>query len=85
MKGRPAVEQREMNWFTMGDDYGNGYESLGFFPLEQTADGDFICPKCGKPATYWEGQLNQDCMGSAIIGWSYDCWDCHIYTGAHEI
>lgn len=79
-------EQREMNWFTMGDlNSGEGMDSLGFFPLETTPDGDFICPQCGKVTTYWEGQIGEDRMGNAITGWSFDCWNCHICTGVHEL
>lgn len=38
------------------------------------------CPKCGKPAEYWEGQIDQDFMGNDIDGWNYECYHCHIGT-----
>ena len=73
------MKKREICWFiSEGDD------SIGFFPLDVTSDGDYICPKCGKVASYWEGTISQDCMGSDIRGWSYDCMACGITTGAEE-
>lgn len=71
---------REMNWFTQETD-----DSLGFFPLETTPAGDFICPKCGKVATYWEGIYDQDRIGNDIRGWSYDCVPRGICTAVHEL
>lgn len=70
---------KEVNWFTL-----EGFDSLGFLSTQLTADGDYICPKCGKPATYWEGTFDQDRMGNDIQGWSYDCFACGIGTGAEE-
>jgi len=70
---------KEVNWFKL-----EPFDSLGFFPTEITYHGDYICPKCGKPATYWEGIIDQDRMGNDIRGWSYDCFPCGITTGAEE-
>ena len=71
----------EINWFTLDDNA----DSIGFYETEKTFNGDFICPKCGKVATYWEGMIDQDRMGNDIQGYSYDCWNCKITTGAREL
>jgi hypothetical protein len=74
-----SFAQAHVNWFTHETD-----DSLGFFPLETTHGGDYICPKCGKVAEYWEGIISQDRMGNDIRGWSYDCFPCKIGTMVHE-
>lgn len=73
---------KEINWFTMDDNFG----SLGFLPTEIDGEsGDFICPKCGNPCTYWEGVVSQEFVtGNDIRGWSFDCFPCSITTGAEE-
>ena len=73
------MPKREMNWFDVEDN------SIGFFPLETTADGDFLCPQCGLVCNYWEGAIGQDRQGNDILGWTYDCWHCGITTDAHEL
>lgn len=70
---------RMVEWFTMWTTDKES-ESIGKFPLEQAADGDYICPKCGKPAEYDEGQIDQDRMGNDIYGWWFDCYQCGIGT-----
>ncbi len=70
---------REMNWFTIDE-----FDSLGFFPLSKDSAGDYICPKCGKSATYWEGVIDQDRQGNDIRGWSYDCYPCGICSQVEE-
>ncbi len=78
---------RKVNWFTM-DDYP---DSIGILDTEvkqgnwdDADDFTYICPKCGKPSTYWEGTFDQDRMGNDIRGWSFDCFNCKITTGAEE-
>jgi DNA-directed RNA polymerase subunit RPC12/RpoP len=68
---------REVNWFTIDE-----FDSLGFFPLVKDSEESYICPRCGKPATYWEGVFDQDRQGNDIRGWSFDCFPCGITTGA---
>lgn len=70
-----------IEWFTLDDEC----KSVGSFETEANYHGDYYCPKCGKLATYWEGMIDQDRMGNDIEGCSYDCWDCHITTGALPI
>lgn len=72
---------KSVNWFTMDDDF----NSLGFLDTELTFEGDYICPKCGNPAQYWEGTVDQDRMGNDIQGYSYDCYDCKITTGTDSL
>ena len=74
------MRTKDVNWFTL-----ERFDSLGFLETEITHDGDYICPKCGKPAHYWEGTFEQDRMGNDVQGWSYDCFDCGITTGVEEI
>lgn len=60
-------------------------EHVCFAPTEQTDDLEaYLCPKCGKPCEYWEGQIDEDPMGGTISGWAYDCWECHIHSTAAE-
>lgn len=74
------VGQRQMNWYKNDDE-----ESLvGAFPLNVNDEGDYICPLCGQVATAWEGQVDEDRMGNAIRGWSYDCYPCGIYSEIEE-
>jgi len=73
------MAQRDIEWFTLEE-----WESVGKFPLQTTPRGDYICPKCGKPAEYWEGAFEQDRMGNDIEGWSYDCYGCKISTEITE-
>ena len=70
---------REIEWVNVQ----NG-ESVGKFPLKRTISGDYICPQCGKPAEYAEGEFDQDRMGNAICGWWFTCWPCGIGTEATE-
>lgn len=42
------------------------------------------CPLCGKPADYWEGQIDQDFMGNDIEGWNYVCYGCMVGTDLIE-
>ena len=72
-----------IEWFTMWTP-DKEPESDGKFPLDQTDDGDYICPKCGKPAEYDEGEIDQDRQGNYISGWWFACWNCHIDTEAVE-
>jgi hypothetical protein len=67
------TRKREIHWVDLAEG-----ESVGVFPLEETASGDYICPKCGQTTHYWEGQIDQDRMGNDIDGWSFDCWTCGI-------
>lgn len=74
-------KQRVIEWFTLDD----RFDSVGEFPLETTYEGGYVCPKCGKPAEYWEGTFDQDRMGNDIQGWSYDCFHCGIGTSVEEL
>lgn len=72
--------EQDVCWYTLSDDF----ERVGLFPIKTNEAGDYICPKCGKPATYWEGTVIQDIMGNDISGWSWDCHDCAIGTAVQE-
>lgn len=74
------MSRREIKWFDMETD-----ECLGSFPLNLNNVGDYVCPKCGKPAEYREGTIGQDRMGNDINGRSFDCYQCHIYSQAEEL
>lgn len=70
---------RLIEWFEME----NG-TSIGFFPLQQTPSDDYLCPQCGKPTQYSEGQIDELPNGAEVRGWWFACWDCHIDTEATE-
>lgn len=74
---------RTQAWFTLWSAETTDVETVekvGDFPLEKTATGDYICPKCGKPTEYVEAQIDQDFMGNDIYGWWFDCYQCGIGT-----
>lgn len=70
---------RNVKWFDL-----DTFEEVGEFPLQLADNDDYICPKCGSPAVYWEGQIGQDYMGNDIRGWSFDCWACKIHSEVVE-
>lgn len=74
-----------IEWFTLNYELDGEPESVGKFPLQTTAYGDWLCPKCGKEATYRVGQIDQDFMGNDIDGDWYDCYSCMIGTEPEEL
>lgn len=72
-------KQRSIEWFTLDDG-----DAMGPYPLTTNDNDDWLCPKCGKPCEYWEGQIDQDRMGNDIRGWAFHCYDCGIGSEATE-
>lgn len=80
--------QKTVEWFKLWEPGETDIESpykVGEYPLIVTTNGDYICPQCGQPADYVEGQIDQDFQGNDIGGWWYDCYKCGIGTEPVEI
>ena len=73
-----------LNWFQ--DTEMDRGESIGCFRDDLPFDYPPDCPKCGKPAQYWEGQIGEEqYTGRAIYASHYYCPDCHIKTMTEEV
>ncbi|MBQ1460675.1 MAG: hypothetical protein IIT82_07620 [Selenomonas sp.] len=55
---------------------------MAVFQLQKDTTNNFICPKCGKPLHFVDGQAVQIVQGradmSAVLP-KYECYDCGIY------
>jgi len=56
------------------------YEEIVREMIPAYEEDNLHCPKCGKQATYEEGQIDQDITGNDIHGYWYTCHDCRIGT-----
>jgi len=59
-------------------------ESIGKFATRLTATDGYICPKCGDPCTFREGQIDELPNGAEVRGWWFDCYNCGISSEAVE-
>jgi hypothetical protein len=76
---------KSVDWFTLWSEDNPHAEKFGSFEVESSDTGGYICPKCHQPATYVEGQIDEDFMGNRIDGWWFDCYKCGIGTTPVEL
>lgn len=53
--------------------------------LPSSYGGECVCPLCGSQTVWWEGQIDEDEMGSAIYGENLVCYPCGIGTEVEEV